>query len=196
MSPDSYITKLYEYMVYYRDNLANISLKAVCQKAENDLESARKAELLTRNEEKTFLRVNTFLENIWLKMEGITQTESDIYEKVKEAFSREADGLEKQTETVDQTLQNVFDYPTVRTLCNFLKGEKKEKVRYKESDFDKYKDLFHKNVVEEDAIFEKQSLGNVLLTGATGFLGAHVLNELMQKENGKIYCLIRRRKSR
>ena len=26
---DSYITKLYEYMVYYRDNLANISLKAV-----------------------------------------------------------------------------------------------------------------------------------------------------------------------
>ena len=77
MSPDSYITKLYEYMVYYRDNLANISLKAVCQKAENDLESARKAELLTRNEEKTFLRVNTFLENIWLKMEGITQAESD-----------------------------------------------------------------------------------------------------------------------
>ena len=107
---DSYITKLYEYMVYYRDNLANISLKAVCQKAENDLESARKAELLTRNEEKTFLRVNTFLENIWLKMEGITQAECDIYEKVKEAFSGEADGLEKQTETVSQTLQNVFDF--------------------------------------------------------------------------------------
>ena len=84
-----------KYMVYYRDNLANISLKAVCQKAENDLESARKAELLTRNEEKTFLRVNTFLENIWLKMEGITQAECDIYEKVKEAFSREADDLEK-----------------------------------------------------------------------------------------------------
>ena len=97
-------------MVYYRDNLANISLKAVCQKAENDLESARKAELLTRNEEKTFLRVNTFLENIWLKMEGITQAECDIYEKVKEAFSGEADGLEKQTETVSQTLQNVFDF--------------------------------------------------------------------------------------
>lgn len=107
---DSYITKLYEYMVYYRDNLANISLKAVCQKAENNLESARKAELLTRNEEKTFLRVNTFLENIWLKMEGITQAECDIYEKVKEAFSREADDLEKQTETVAQTLQNVFDF--------------------------------------------------------------------------------------
>ena len=54
--------------------------------------------------------MNTFLENIWLKMEGITQAERDIYEKVKEAFSREADDLEKQTKTVDQTLQNVFDF--------------------------------------------------------------------------------------
>ena len=43
-------------------------------------------------------------------MEGITQAECDIYEKVKEAFSGEADGLEKQTETVSQTLQNVFDF--------------------------------------------------------------------------------------
>ena len=54
--------------------------------------------------------MNTFLENIWLKMEGITQAECDIYEKVKEAFSGEADDLEKQTETVAQTLQNVFDF--------------------------------------------------------------------------------------
>ena len=54
--------------------------------------------------------MNTFLENIWLKMEGITQAECDINEKVKEAFSREADDLEKQTETVAQTLQNVFDF--------------------------------------------------------------------------------------
>ena len=30
---DSYVTKLYEYMVYYRDNLADISLKAICQKS-------------------------------------------------------------------------------------------------------------------------------------------------------------------
>ena len=58
---DSYVTKLYEYMVYYRDNLADISLKAICQKAENDLASARKSELLTANEEKTSLRVNAFL---------------------------------------------------------------------------------------------------------------------------------------
>ena len=107
---DSYVTKLYEYMVYYRDNLADISLKAICQKAENDLASARKSELLTANEEKTSLRVNAFLEKIWLELEGLTQSEQDIYEKVKQAFLAEADALEEQTEAAALTLQSVFDF--------------------------------------------------------------------------------------
>mgnify|MGYP004711999413 FL=1 len=107
---DSYVTKLYKYMVYYRDNLADISLKVICQKAADDLESARKSELLTANEENTLLRVNAFLEKIWLELEGLTQSEQDIYEKAKEAFSAEADSLEEQTEAVAQTLQNVFDF--------------------------------------------------------------------------------------
>ena len=107
---DSYVTKLYKYMVYYRDNLADISLKAICQKAADDLETARKSELLTANEEKTLLRVNAFLEKIWMELEGLTQREQDIYEKVKAAFSAEADSLEEQTEAASQTLQNVFDF--------------------------------------------------------------------------------------
>ena len=96
---------------------------------------------------------------------------------------------------VELSLQNVFDYPTVRALCNFLQGEKKEKVQYKESDFDRYRAIFGRNVVNDDEIFEKKSLGNILLTGATGFLGAHVLDELMKKETGKIYCLVRSNKA-
>lgn len=96
---------------------------------------------------------------------------------------------------VELSLQNVFDYPTVRALCNFLQGEKKEKVQYKESDFDRYRAVFDRNVVNDDEIFEKKSLGNILLTGATGFLGAHVLDELMKKETGKIYCLVRSNKA-
>lgn len=95
---------------------------------------------------------------------------------------------------IEMSLQNVFDYPTVRSLCDFLQGEDKEKVQYKETDFDKYKELFDRNVIKEGEKFEKKSLGNVLLTGATGFLGAHILNELMQKETGKIYCLVRSNK--
>ena len=37
----------------------------------------------------------------------------------------------------------------------------------------------------------EDSLGNILLTGATGFLGIHVLNELLEAESGTIYCFVR-----
>jgi gramicidin S synthase 2 len=35
------------------------------------------------------------------------------------------------------------------------------------------------------------NLGNVLLAGATGYLGIHVFKELIDKETGRIYCLVR-----
>jgi gramicidin S synthase 2 len=35
------------------------------------------------------------------------------------------------------------------------------------------------------------TLGNVLLTGSTGYLGIHVLKELIDKETGKLYCMVR-----
>lgn len=92
---------------------------------------------------------------------------------------------------IELSLQDIFDYPTVRKLCIHLNKGKKESVNYKSSDFEKYEKLFNRNVVNEKYIFRKKKLGNILLTGATGFLGAHILDKLMQEEEGKIYCLIR-----
>ncbi|MCM1135613.1 MAG: SDR family oxidoreductase [Clostridium sp.] len=92
---------------------------------------------------------------------------------------------------IDFALQNVFDYPTVQLLCDFLEKGKTLKVSYRASDFDKYQKLLAKNKIEEAFMPEKRPLGNILLTGATGFLGAHVLDTLMREEEGKIYCLVR-----
>ena len=93
---------------------------------------------------------------------------------------------------IEFSLQNVFDYPTVRELCNFLNGTlKSEKVQYEKSELDKYNEILSRNIVDESAQFHKKSLGNILITGATGFLGAHVVDELMKEEQGKIYCLVR-----
>ena len=41
---------------------------------------------------------------------------------------------------------------------------------------------------------ENLELGNVLLTGATGFLGIHILYEFIKNEEGKIYCMLRKGK--
>lgn len=92
-------------------------------------------------------------------------------------------------------LQNVFDYPTVRELCTFLEKGETAKVSYEASEFDKYQSIFAENVIDETFTPEKKPLGNVLLTGATGFLGSHVLDRLMQEETGKIYCLVRDEKN-
>ena len=38
---------------------------------------------------------------------------------------------------------------------------------------------------------KRQPIGNVLLTGATGYLGIHILNELLTNHHGKILCPVR-----
>ena len=38
---------------------------------------------------------------------------------------------------------------------------------------------------------QSQQLGNVLVTGATGYLGIHILNELLSSDAQNIYCLVR-----
>lgn len=39
---------------------------------------------------------------------------------------------------------------------------------------------------------EYNPIGNILLTGATGFLGIHILKEFLDNYNGKAYCFIRK----
>ena len=38
---------------------------------------------------------------------------------------------------------------------------------------------------------ERQPIGNVLLAGATGFLGVHIFKELIDNYDGQIFCLVR-----
>lgn len=101
-----------------------------------------------------------------------------------------------QDRGISFALQNIFDYPTVRELCSHMEAGDEEKICYEPADFDKYQELLAENVIDEALAPERKSLGNVLLTGATGFLGAHVLDRLMREETGKIYCLVRDGKNR
>ena len=99
---DAYVTKLYGYMTEYRDNLPEMTLESIYKKAENDFQTTKKSELLTKNEEKVFIRTVDFFEN--------EISEKDTYEQTKIAFTAEADSLETQIEYTSQMLQNVFDF--------------------------------------------------------------------------------------
>ena len=91
---------------------------------------------------------------------------------------------------------DVFSNPTPRALAELILSdesvEKKAELSYDYSDINA---LLKKNTLENLVNGEIQdSLGNILLTGATGFLGIHVLREILENETGDVYCFIRANK--
>ena len=88
----------------------------------------------------------------------------------------------------------VFANPTPRLLAALVTGETVKPTGGDEiHDFD-YQDIekvLENNTLESFRNHEKVPLGNVLLTGATGYLGIHLLKELIESDAENIYCLVR-----
>lgn len=109
--------------------------------------------------------------------------------------------------------QDVFSYPTPRMLA-----EKAESLNEKTADlpsaeaaapetnngtteigrdgydYSAINTLLGGNTLDAFRNGEMRDIRDVLLLGATGYLGVHVLRELIRAEQGKIYCLVRSRK--
>ena len=93
---------------------------------------------------------------------------------------------------------DVFVYPTARTLAAFLgggatspAGDQDDVTSYDYSAIDR---LLQDNTLESFLNGKRQKLGtHILLTGATGFLGIHVLRELIEQtgKNTVIWCILR-----
>lgn len=137
---DAYLTKLYDYMVYFREDQDSLTAKNLMEKAEADLEKDKKSELLTKQQERIQKRVVSFFENasglkstsgsIGSESTGSDKTgsgselagggsaaaESEVpssnrnYEFVKALFESETEAYENRTDEISFTLQNVFDF--------------------------------------------------------------------------------------
>ncbi len=95
------------------------------------------------------------------------------------------------TEGIYFALQNVFDYPTVRELCEFIENGDKQIISFNDIDFTKINKILDKNKVEYISEPEKSNVGNIILAGATGYLGIHILADFLDNDNGTAYCLVR-----
>ena len=93
---------------------------------------------------------------------------------------------------------NIFNNPTPRKLAAFLSGENNEKEAYLEDienyDYTQINKLLDENTLENFFEGKGENIGNVLLTGVTGFLGIHVLYEYLKNESGTAYCMLRKGK--
>ena len=88
---------------------------------------------------------------------------------------------------------DVFANPTPRQLARLITGETEEAETSGEADFDytSIDALLQGNTLDAFRSGERQPLGNVLLTGSTGYLGIHILRDLIDSDAQNIYCLVR-----
>ena len=92
---------------------------------------------------------------------------------------------------------DIFKYPTVRELAALVDNDAGAEAAQGNHEFSGYNYNRIQNVIsgntEENADqMTKEKLGDIMITGATGFLGIHVLKAFLDNYDGKVYCLVRK----
>lgn len=92
---------------------------------------------------------------------------------------------------------DVFANPTPRELAMLGKTEQQDtgKGEIEGYDYGKIEKLLADNTIDALRKGKLRELGNVCITGATGFLGIHVLREFIRSEKGTAYCVVRGNKN-
>lgn len=81
-------------------------------------------------------------------------------------------------------IQDFYEHKTIRNISNNLNIDKKHLPYELENISFNFNETFqHTN----------NSINNILLTGSTGFLGAHLLYDLIKNTSCSIYCLVRKK---
>ena len=87
------------------------------------------------------------------------------------------------------TVRDFYRYPTIRSLSDKIRGVGDE-LEW-DSRLKDIAEVPYKHDLSNISVDNKTKLGNVLLTGATGYLGAHLLKDLLFMTDATVYCLIR-----
>ncbi|MBO4661024.1 MAG: amino acid adenylation domain-containing protein [Prevotella sp.] len=105
---------------------------------------------------------------------------------------------------------DVFTYTTPQALAEFLGASQEDSKEVSDPqgtteggtwipptvgadgyDYTQIHELLSRNTIEALRNGERNPLGDIMLLGATGYLGSHVLHELIENHSGKIYCFVR-----
>lgn len=91
---------------------------------------------------------------------------------------------------------DIFKYPTVRELADLADNNEPEEAvsnnEFSLYNYNRIQSVISGNTVENVDMVTKEKLGDIMLTGATGFLGIHILKAYIDNYDGKVYCLVRK----
>ena len=104
---DQYVTILYEYLRLYKENL---NLEEVTAQAEGAYETLRKAEQLTKLQDKIYRKVVETLERFRQMVQQDHLTGEAAFARVKEEFQQSVEVREQVVEHTLQSLNHVFDF--------------------------------------------------------------------------------------
>ncbi|MBQ6193777.1 MAG: amino acid adenylation domain-containing protein [Prevotella sp.] len=89
----------------------------------------------------------------------------------------------------------VFANPTPRKLACLITGESENTGQTDDPvaafDYTAINNLLQRNTLGFFRAGERHPLGDVLITGSTGYLGIHILRELIDSDAQNIYCMVR-----
>ncbi|MCL2859159.1 MAG: SDR family oxidoreductase [Oscillospiraceae bacterium] len=93
-------------------------------------------------------------------------------------------------EGINIKYEDIFKYRTIRNILK--KKEDTYQIDIDNYDYSDINKIISVNDIKNiPKVIKKKELGNILLTGATGFVGAHILSEFLKEEKGIAYCLVR-----
>lgn len=86
---------------------------------------------------------------------------------------------------INVNIQNFYEYPSIRTLCNYIQSGC---IKENSNDIECFPSI---PSIQKKKTAQTYSYKNILLFGATGFLGIHILHNLLQTTDAHVYCIIR-----
>ncbi len=152
----------------------------------SDSEELNHEEELIINSFKNVLHIN----NIYL--------DSNFFEIGGDSLSAARLVADLQSNNVYVSYGDIFKYPTPREIYNHVYLNHINNVMsgrmVNDIDFARIDKLLQDRCYHNENIDLYDHIGNVLLTGVTGFLGVHTLKELVYNPKvDKIYCLVRKK---
>ena len=98
--------------------------------------------------------------------------------------------IEAFNNNLELSYKDIFSFPTIKQLSENVSKSFSPVIEDK-YDYTEINNLISNNHYSSQLIVAKEKIKNILLTGATGYIGSHILDNLLKNTKCNIYCLIR-----